>query len=482
MKKVLIFFFLVCFFLLILAGNIFAQTDVQNTGVLYIGSSVDTVYIGGSFTNSAAASLTNNSVLNIKQQLSNSQASMSAGSGTLYLNGSTAQTVSGSQVFKTNHLVTDNSNGFTLNNNVSVSGVHTFTNGLITTSATPNYMIYEAGASYTGDNDSRHINGWVKKLGTTDFVFPVGNGNYERTVALNSLGSSSEFAVKYNRAVSPNYTSLYGTLVLVDTSEYWTINRISGSTATVTHNWDHAKVPVPQVIITGIQATYWDGTFWRSIGGSATGSVAATGAITSASTNAFNTNFTIGSTALVLPLQLISFTATGNNGINLVNWKVANEMGIKNYELQRSDDRNNFYSISTQHALNNGGNATYAYSDAAFAVATIYYRLKYTDGYGIVKYSTVIAVSPARNGSSEFYLVNNPVTDTKIEFYASGSYKGRYMYSIAGASGQVVQTGMVDITAGGLYTIPIRAVLATGVYVLSLQNSQQTLQKTFLKN
>ncbi|MBK8495520.1 MAG: hypothetical protein IPL50_11185 [Chitinophagaceae bacterium] len=66
---------------------------------------------------------------------------MQAGTGTLYLNGTAAQIVSGSQVFKTYGLITNNAAGIILNNNLSAAGVHTFTAGLITTSATPNYMI-----------------------------------------------------------------------------------------------------------------------------------------------------------------------------------------------------------------------------------------------------------------------------------------------------------------------------------------------------
>lgn len=56
--------------------------------------------------------------------------------GLLYLNGTSAQAVGGTQTFETYNLNTDNTAGITLNNNLSVNGVHTFANGLIATSAT----------------------------------------------------------------------------------------------------------------------------------------------------------------------------------------------------------------------------------------------------------------------------------------------------------------------------------------------------------
>ena len=69
----------------------FAQTNPTNTGTLKLSGTSDTIYITGDFTNTSAASLTNNGRLYVKQNLSNDQASMTVGTGRLYLNGSSAQ-------------------------------------------------------------------------------------------------------------------------------------------------------------------------------------------------------------------------------------------------------------------------------------------------------------------------------------------------------------------------------------------------------
>src|SRR5438034_3762225 len=172
MKKYLLITLAIC---LMNCINVNAQVDLKNTGVLYVNSSGDTLYINGNFNNTSAAALTNNGNFYIRQNLTNDQSSMAVGTGTLYLNGSAAQTVAGAQIFKTYNFLSNNASDITLNNNLSVSGAHTFTAGLITTSATPNYLVYEAGSSYNGDGDSKHVNGWVKKYGSTDFTFPVGD-------------------------------------------------------------------------------------------------------------------------------------------------------------------------------------------------------------------------------------------------------------------------------------------------------------------
>jgi len=151
--------------------------------------------------------------------------------------------VSGSQKFKTYNLETNNSSGITLNNDLSVTGSHTFTAGIITTSATPNYLIYEAGSSYSGSSDTKHVNGWVKKLGSTSFTFPVGNANYQRAISLN-ISSSSEFNVRYY-LVNPTTTPVNVPLVDVDPNEYWMLNQVSGGAATVGLNWDNTRVAFP---------------------------------------------------------------------------------------------------------------------------------------------------------------------------------------------------------------------------------------------
>ena len=113
----------------------FAQ-GITNSGNFQIhsGGSLSTTI---NFSNSSAAALVNNGSLYIKANLTNDQSSMSAGTGTLYLNGSSAQSLGGAQAFKTYNLETNNSSGITLNINLSVSGAHTFTAGLVATSSTP---------------------------------------------------------------------------------------------------------------------------------------------------------------------------------------------------------------------------------------------------------------------------------------------------------------------------------------------------------
>lgn len=457
-----------------------AQVNVQNNGVLYIASAADTFFVAASFTNESGAALNNKGAIYVKEGIINNQSSMVAGTGTLYLNNSsgTTQVIGGSQTFKTYNLVTNNAAGITLNNNLSVSGNHTYIAGIITTSATPDYMIYEAGSSYSGSSDSRHVNGWVKKSGNTDFVFPVGSAMYERPVALTNLTASGEFNVKYSRT-TPNRISVYNPLVYVDSAEYWTINKISGSAAQVAMSWDNSKVPFPNLMVSDVRVANYDGTFWRSIGGSATGSALTTGSITSSSVSVFNRNFTFGSIAYTLPIKIISFTAGQFNDHTKLNWVIGSELNVARYELQRSDDGINFYTINTQAPFNRNSAEFYSYDDRKDLSGTAFYRLKITDLGAQVNYSHIVTVS-AKDTDKTFYVVTNPV-DVSIELYAAAAIKGIYNYSITNTAGQVMQSGILDIKNAGIYSIHLKPFFVAGAYILIVQNGTNRLQKMIIK-
>ncbi|MEP6677153.1 MAG: hypothetical protein ABJA78_18475 [Ferruginibacter sp.] len=477
MKKI-IFINLV---LLLTACSLYAQVDVQNNGIVYIGSATDTFFVGGAFVNASGSAFTNNGIAQVKRDLTNDQSAMAAGTGTLYLNGAVAQAVGGAQTLKTNNLITNNSAGITLNNNLSVSGLHTFTAGLITTAVTPNYMIYEAGSSYTGDNDSRHIDGWVKKIGNTDFIFPVGSNIYERTVALTGLTANSEFDVKRNPRVTPNFIQLLSPLVLVDTSEYWRINKISGGAANISLNWNTAKVPSYSVLLSDVRIAFYDAgiSYWTNIGGTATGNTSTIGSVTTNNISIFNNNFTLGSISFTLPLQITNFTGKRSNDVTKLNWTVANEMNIQKYELQRSDDAINFYTINTQYPFNTNNSAFYSYDDRTSVHGQAYYRVRCTGNNMSIKYSDVVKVSSQEN-RYDFYVIKNPV-DAVIEIYADNSYKGIYNYTLVNTAGQLMQSGSLNISAGGVQSINLQSNLTTGTYVLLVKNAENILRKTIIK-
>ncbi|GAA4747532.1 T9SS type A sorting domain-containing protein [Flavisolibacter ginsenosidimutans] len=440
---------------------------------IYPGASVTAV---GDFSITSTGNFINNGTLYAKANVNNSQASMTAGTGTLYLNGTTQQTVGGTAAFKTANLTTANAAGVLLNTDLSVSGMHTFSSGQIFTAAAPTYLIYESGSSYSGDNDAAHVVGWVKKNGSSSFAFPVGNTTVERTIQLSSLSAASSFAVNYFRT-TPNRFQLASGFVQVDSSEYWQVNEISGGTATVTLNWNNNKVPFFNWSLADIRVAGYNGANWIPQGGTATGNTATTGTISSSQLSSFNL-FTFGATSYVLPLRLLSFTAKrGQNDVG-ISWKVADEKDVAYYAVERSDNGFNFYPLTQLFAHNSGNVEGYTCTDYAAITTAAYYRLKWTNTNGTAAYSSVVKVDGAIENNA-LALQFNPVKD-RLVLLASPQLKGLFQFRIFSATAQLVQTGRVTIEGGGRYELPLTGTMPPGNYTINISDASQSFTLKFV--
>jgi len=425
------------------------------------------IFINGGFTNNSSSALTNNGSFYIKGDLSNAQASMAVGTGTLYLNGTSAQAVNGTQQFKTYNFISNNSTGVTLNNNLSISGAHTFIAGIITTSSTPNYLIYESGSSYSGDGDSRHVNGWVKKFGSTNFTFPVGNGTVERTIALNSLSASSEFNVKYG-APTPNTSQVQFPLVYLDPYEYWNINLISGGTAIVSMNWDSNKVSFPHWLYTDIKVASWDGSNWTDAGGTASNTGTA-GTISSSTVSSFS-KFGFAGIAFPLPLTLINFNAKYINDHTQLNWITADEQNVSHFIVERSDNGRQFYAVAKVAARNHSNLETYSAIDAAAINNIAFYRLRCVDIDGKEKLSKIVTVM-VEDKNKGLLLLSNPVS-TAITLVAGHNLEGDFNYVLNNMNGQIVQSGNFSLQPSERHDLPLKQGIKNGVYSLTVNNKQ----------
>jgi hypothetical protein len=460
--------------LLPVANGVVAQNTFNNTGHLKIHSGAN-LAVHGNFINSSTAGLVNDGNLYVKRDLNSNQPAMSNGAGTLYLNGATRQTLDGAQPFKTFNLVTGNSAGIQLSTDLTVSGAHSFTSGVITTASTPYYLVYEANASYTGSGDDRHVNGWVKKNGTAGFVFPVGNGTVQRTLNINNLSASSVFAVKY-ASVTPNTTQRQAPIISVDPAEYWEVNKVSGGTAQVTMNWDKSKIDIPTWIITDVRVVAYDGSTWGSQGGTASGSLASTGTITSTSISSFN-RFTFGSVSAILPLTLVNFNAKRKNELTEVTWRTADEHNVSHFIVERSENGLDFYAIGKVTARNSGRMENYTLSDENPLVNTVYYRLRSVDNDGSFSLSQIIRVAEAATGNS--LLVNNPVYD-KIILTAKSDLTGEFDYNIYDMNGKPVQRGKVNLRTNTQVVIPVSASMPSGTYTINLHKQSMFISKKII--
>lgn len=95
-----------------------------------------------------------------------------------------------------------------------------------------------------------------------------------------------------------------------------------------------------------------------------------------------------------LPVTFISVSAKPVTNGTLITWKVADEIDVKEYEVERSDDGARFSKIGSVGA---NGNDTYTFTDVQPIKGAAFYRIKNVDLNGDYKYSTIITL---RNGGS----------------------------------------------------------------------------------
>lgn len=451
--------------LLLWCSLAFSQAAMQNNGNLYINTGAN-IAAFGNFTNSNTAALVNNGTLYLKGNVTNNQSSMSAGTGTTQFTGSSAQTVNGTQTFKVYNLTTNNSNGITLNNNLSVAAVHTYTTGLITSSATPNYLVYEAGSSYSGSADNAHVNGWVKKLGSTNFTFPVGNASVLRPIAISSLSGASEYNAQYAGATT-NTANVASPLVTVDPYEYWFVNQVSGGTAVVDMNWNNSKVTFPNYLLASIRVANYAGGMWTSRGGSASGNVTTTGTISSPATSAFGA-FTFGSLNFSLPLDFISINAKRNDGYSIVSWRTAEEYNVDHFEVERKDSKSNSFFVVATVPAKNGVTNEYSINDYMPLEGMAYYRVRSVDRDGAYSYTKVVTVSD-RNAAS-MAVLNNPAR-SNIFITVINVPKGKYGYSLIDNTGRTVQAGEIQLDGQQVINIPVTMKAPKGFYVITVKSN-----------
>ena len=452
-----------------------AQQPFSNTGNLQVHSG-GAMTSFGNFVNTGTGNLVNNGNLYVRANFTNAQSSMAPGTGTLYLNGTGVQSVDGSQPVRTFNLVTNNNSvaGITLNNNLSVSGSHTFTDGIISTSTTPNYMIYEAGSSYSGDGDGQHINGWVKKFGNTNFSFPVGNGSVIRKAAVESLSGNLEFNARYN-APNPTSANVQTPLELVDPEEFWTINRVSASGSANIHlNWDDSRVNFPEYLLSAIRVAHYTGSLWTDIGGSAIGNVSTTGNITSNSVNSFG-DFTFGSNAFLLPLRFVSITAQRKADYNFVEWKTITATNTDHFEIERSEDGLHFKKIGTAVSYNSISERSYFFTDMNLSPGTLWYRIRCVDKDGKFTLSALVSVND-RQANRSMYILNNPARGS-IHLYTPASFKGKCDYYLSGTNGQLTQAGTFIVNNAGNMFIKLQDGVTPGIYILHIRNNKNQFQE-----
>ena len=457
----------------IIAVIIFAAftTNAQvlyNNGATLTLKTGGTMQVNGNAQFQSGGTITNDGTITITGNITNNQTMSAANAGKLTLNGTAAQTLSGSSTYFAKDVIVNNAIGVTLNTALKVDGVFNFNNGIITAATTANAVTFTINATVSSTNtakDASHVNGYVVKEGTSSFIYPVGDGTKYQKVTINPGANATGISVKYNTTDAGTGTFTTGgleptTLVSYNKLEYWDIAPLSTATGTVTIFWDEQKI-VGITNVAHLKVAHLTGGNWLNEGGTGIGTNAA-GSVTSNSISTWSP-FTLGSinAASTLPIQFLS--ATGNLNTQkqaTITWEVQ-ETNVAKYSIEKSTDGSTFNAIGITRSKGDGKN-DYSFVEVTVLNSVGYYRIKQIDFDGRFSYSSIIKLTNGQNSTLAIY--PNPVKDVVT---ISGAIVGSKA-TLTDISGK--QMLQINIT-NAAFTIDMSK-YASGVYLLRLQSGE----------
>jgi N-acetylneuraminic acid mutarotase len=178
-----------------------------------------------------------------------------------------------------------------------------------------------------------------------------------------------------------------------------------------------------------------------------------------------------GDPELIIPVELVSFTATSNGKEVILNWSTATELNNQLFEVQRSFEGSDFATIGFVYGK---GTTTerqdYNHSDKILADGKYSYRLKQIDYLGSYEYSDIIEIELRVFNS---YLIEqnypNPFNPTTTIGYGIKE-KDNIKITVLNSIGEEVAILVNEEKESGFHTVDFNAAkLPSGVYFYRLQ-------------
>jgi hypothetical protein len=186
---------------------------------------------------------------------------------------------------------------------------------------------------------------------------------------------------------------------------------------------------------------------------------------------------------IVLPVELLSFKATKNQGKTLVEWEAVQEKNLSNYIIERSEDGKNFkpLGIEKPKAKSETEKAAYNFVDDQPEIGINYYRLQ---SKGVrkedFKYSKVVSVDFGLGIKAKAF--PNPfAAELNIEIDVEQGVKGDVTIDMFDTAGKQVLTKKLNAEGRKLnFEVPTEG-LVPGSYVIRVKNGSFTWQHKITK-
>ena len=181
--------------------------------------------------------------------------------------------------------------------------------------------------------------------------------------------------------------------------------------------------------------------------------------------------------AVVLPVTFTSVKAYRQDKNINVEWKVENEMNMKQYEVEKSTNGTQFTTLAVKAATANGGHsAIYVTADVNPLEGYNYYRVKSVDINGKTAYTNVVKVLMG-SIKQDITIYPNPITDGMIHLQLMNQPEGKYGIRLLNKLGQVIVSKQINHTEGSsTEIIKWDYNLAHGMYQLEVTKPDRSVK------
>ncbi len=407
------------------------------------------------------------------------------------------------------------------NSKMNIDSTLTLTSGNIVTTSLPALevnMKYYLPAALIGGNANSYIEGVLRRkiangistpIIPATYQFPLGDptvGFNNATITFTSATLVYDLWSTFKRFTTVPTQGPTAFECIINTYDalpifnngYWEFRR---STSAMTGNYNIALNNVGETNNTGAGWTVAKAannldpnliTSWHLLGNCVPASTAANTQRTSINSapggldsTSFNHFYATAQSTLVLPIELLYFTAEPSGEVVICKWETASETNNDYFDVERSKDGYEFEPIGRVKGYGAGISSEslkYSIIDKELCEDIRYYRLKQVDIDGAFSYSKPVAIDCKRSNGIELY--PNPA-DNSITYQFYYRENTDLVLNIMDISGRIVRHEKITVQKGINLLHALIDDLAAGAYTLRItgtDNSDTMLQTQFFKN
>jgi hypothetical protein len=425
-----------------------------------------------------------------------------AGTDLVTFNGTAAQTIGGTTSTLFNNITFNNTLpgtgiAITVARGANVSGVLTFTDGIVSTDIT-NFLTLSGTATIPGAaSNASHVDGPLRKLGNFPgiFRFPCGDaGQYEYLEISRTVAGTTpyDFTAWYNRtsatALDPDVVA---PVKNVSGCDHWILNHIGTFPApatSVTLSWSDLQPCGGNTFVTlpsALTVARLSGGSWSQAGTSGApvaGSTPSSGGYTRNDVTLFSP-FSLANTVEgqnPLPVTFFDVKAFEKGTGVQVEWTNLTEKDLVNYTIERSSNGIDFIALSQVAPRSNlNDKESYSSLDGAPVPGINFYRIKAVEFDGKVSYSKILKVQIGGKQKG-IVLYPNPVTGNELSIGFT-ALKGQYTLRVLNAAGQDMYSRRLIHPGGTIsQSVELPSSLKTGVYNLMITGDNYKESKMFI--